>query len=147
MKIRKKIINWLFKKEKEILNKEIENIRLFNYKIKQKLKDYSLLAEKQKDAYRTAINYIEELKEISDKLSAVLEVTDVSVDVHATKYSPSWAVISIQGEKTDFIKFVDLGYAELKEIQHFLRKFDRAKIDASPQIAPLLRIDRKEKKI
>lgn len=57
---------------------------------------------------------------------------DVSVDVH--QRSGSWAVISLQGQKADYIKFVDLDQRSLKEISHFLRQFDRqnVKIDANP---------------
>lgn len=57
---------------------------------------------------------------------------DVSVDVHHR--SGSWAVVSLQGGKTDYIKFIDLGSRDMMDIAHFLRQYDRAnvKIDASP---------------
>ena len=63
-------------------------------------------------------------------VSNLLQNIDVSVDLH--KYAPSWAVISIQGEKSDYIKFIDLGQRDIREIQTFLRRFDRSKrkIDA-----------------
>lgn len=65
---------------------------------------------------------------------------DVSVDVH--QRSPSWAVISIQGKKTDYIKFIDLGEREIRDIQMFLRNFDRTKVDANPQASKFLRISK-----
>ena len=57
---------------------------------------------------------------------------DVSVDVHHR--SGSWAVVSLQGTKTDYIKFIDLGNRDMMEIARFLRQYDRAnvKLDASP---------------
>ena len=63
-------------------------------------------------------------------VSNLLQNIDISVDLH--KYAPSWAVISIQGQKSDYIKFVDLGQRDIIEIQRFLRRFDRSKrkIDA-----------------
>jgi hypothetical protein len=63
-------------------------------------------------------------------IKSLLGNIDVSVDVH--QYAPSWAVISMQGEKADYIKFIDLGRAEIREIQKFLRQFERSKIDSAP---------------
>lgn len=66
------------------------------------------------------------------RINQLIGNIDVSVDVH--QRSGSWAVISLQGQKTDYIKFVDLDQRSLKEISHFLRQFDRqnVKIDANP---------------
>lgn len=66
------------------------------------------------------------------RINQLIGNIDVSVDVH--QYSGSWAVISLQGQKADYIKFVDLDKRSLKEISHFLRQFDRqnVKIDANP---------------
>jgi len=70
--------------------------------------------------------------EIQEKrIREILRIVDASIDV--SQYSRSWAVISIQGRQ-DFIKFIDLGERDLKEIKDFLRNFDRTKVDASPQI-------------
>jgi len=58
---------------------------------------------------------------------------DVSVDFH--ERANSWACISIQG-KSDYVKFIDLGDSDLRQISQFLRQFERnsnIKIDASPQ--------------
>ena len=92
-------------------------------------------------------------KDLSDKLVAheakiknMLDNIDVSVDVH--EYSRSWAVISLQGRKTDYIKFVDLEDSDIKEIGMFLRKFDRrtnVKIDATPIASNFLRIERENR--
>ena len=70
---------------------------------------------------------------------------DISVDVHEHKFSNSWAVISIQGKKTDYIKFIDLGNSEIREIAQFLRRLEKVrniKVDASPLASPLLRIEK-----
>ncbi|MDV3665455.1 hypothetical protein CMT75_09005 [Elizabethkingia anophelis] len=74
------------------------------------------------------------------RINHLLDNLDISVDVHYR--ANSWAVISIQGEKTDFIKFIDLGRSDILEIQKFLRYFDRTKIDAAPQESAFLRIPR-----
>jgi type I site-specific restriction-modification system R (restriction) subunit len=76
----------------------------------------------------------------------ILQNIDVSVDVHEyCRHSNSWAVISLQGQKTDYIKFVDLGNSNIREIGLFLRGFERhanIKVDASPHTTGFLRISR-----
>lgn len=84
---------------------------------------------RNKNGWQFALNRCIEKEK---KLDNILGNIEVSVDVH--QYSPSWAVISIQGEKSDYIKFIDLGNSEIKEISQFLRKFDREKIDAYPSL-------------
>lgn len=68
----------------------------------------------------------------AERIRKLLGNIDVSVDVH--QRSGSWAVVSLQGGKTDYIKFIDLGSRDMMDIAHFLRQYDRAnvKIDASP---------------
>lgn len=76
----------------------------------------------------------------TQKLDQLFDNMDVSVDFH--EYSKSWAVVSIQGEKTDYIKFVDLGKSDIREIGDFLSKFDRSKVDANPSQSLFLKSER-----
>lgn len=68
----------------------------------------------------------------AERIRQLLGNIDVSVDVH--QRSGSWAVVSLHGGKTDYIKFVDLDQRSIREIAFFLRQFDRnhVKIDANP---------------
>lgn len=68
----------------------------------------------------------------AERIRKLLGNIDVSVDVH--QRSGNWAVVSLQGGKTDYIKFVDLDQRSIREISAFLRQFDRqnVKIDANP---------------
>lgn len=111
-------------------------------KIKQKIQNWvlqlvrwALSSELKKLEEQIKKNAIQE-----HRINNLLDNMDISVDVNY--YSKSWAVISIQGEKTDFIKFIDLGRSDILEIQKFLRYFDRTKIDAAPQESAFLRIPR-----
>ena len=70
----------------------------------------------------------------------------VGIDVHENDYSPNWAVICIQGEKANFIKFMRMRDNDLREIQHILRSFERFgardyqfTIDAAPQTSRFLK--------
>lgn len=122
MNLIKKAFNWFFKAELDKLNSEI-----------------------------TTANYtLNKLKQQQEKFEELLMGIDVSVDVHDYKYSPSWAVISLQGKHTDYIKFVDLGDSDIREISKFLRNFEKdanIKIDAYPTTSDFLKITHKNKEL
>ena len=112
----KKLFNWIFEEELSKLKKEIE------------------------DAYQKSLIAEDMLKKANKKakdINSLLGNLDVSVDVH--QYSSSWAVVSLQGKKTDYIKFINLGESQMREIAQFLSHFDRSKIDANPLEAKMLR--------
>lgn len=71
-----------------------------------------------------------EMRETQRNIKAILGNMDVSVDVQ--HHAPSWAVISIQGEKRDYIKFVNLGDRDLFDIRNYMRQFEHKKVDCSP---------------
>ena len=110
-KLLRKLFFWLFKEDFERMNK-LES-------------DLKGLIHRQKCATQEAEVRAERIRQLMGNI-------DVSVDVH--HHSGSWAVVSLQGTKTDYIKFIDLGNRDMMEIARFLRQYDRAnvKIDASP---------------
>lgn len=107
----RKLFFWLFKEDFERMNK-LES-------------DLKGLIHRQKCATQEAEVHAERIRKLLGNI-------DVSVDVHHR--SGSWAVVSLQGGKTDYIKFIDLGNRDMMEIARFLRQYDRknVKIDASP---------------
>lgn len=112
----KKLFNWIFEEELSKLKKETE------------------------DAYQKSLIAEDMLKKANKKakdINSLLGNLDVSVDVH--RYSSSWAVISLQGKTTDYLKFVNLGESQIREIAQFLSNFDRSKIDANPLETKMLR--------
>ncbi len=118
----KKLFNWIFKAELENLKTELEK----------------------------ANNICRSLNEHKRIFDNVLSGIDVSVDVHEYdhKYSPSWAVISLQGQKSDYIKFINLGDRSIRDIAEFLRRYERdsnIKIDATPFASDFLRISKNKK--
>lgn len=115
-KILHKILKWIFaeelqklKQQTEDLDKKIEVIKEYQYRLKE--------MNITMDSYRKSIENI-------------LGNIDISVDIH--QYSRSQAVISLQGTKSDYIKFVDLGDSDIHQIKRFLEKFSKQniKIDA-----------------
>lgn len=110
-KLLRKLFFWLFKEDFQAMEK--------------KCRDLDGLIHRQKCATQEAEFRAERIQKLMGNI-------DVSVDVHHR--SGSWAVVSLQGAKSDYIKFVDLGNRDMMEIARFLRQYDRAnvKIDASP---------------
>ena len=116
--------------------------KFFKWIFKSELQELNLQIQKTKEATASFESYQNSLKN-------VLQNIDVSVDVHEYhRYSKSWAVISLQGSKTDYLKFIDLGDADIRHIQQFLRQFERnanVKIDASPNASQFLRVSRHDR--
>lgn len=113
----KSILRWAFQEELQSLQNEInKEEKLINFLRKQQEK-----VEKYNAKFENLFNNLE-----------------VSVDHH--QRSNSWAVISLQGQKADYIKFIDLGQRDIQTIQEFLRQFDRIKIDCSPQASKFFKI-------
>ena len=133
-KLIKKLFNWIFKEDLETL-KTLINV----YKT-----DLGVL----KEEVSRARLFTTETKKRLDVFDKVLSGIDVSVDVHEydNKYSPSWAVVSLQGQKTDYIKFMELGDADIRQISKILRDYERhsnIKVDASPMASKFLRVERR----
>jgi hypothetical protein len=129
--------NGIFKKI-NIMKKIIK--KLFRWIFEEEIQNFQ---NKQKQIEGLKVTYQYQKKQIDNIISQLKNTIgniDVSVDVHESPYSESWAVISIQG-KPDYVKFLNLGHSDLMEIKRFLRKFDRCKIDATPKFTNFLRID------
>lgn len=107
----KKLFNYIFASQISELNNEISELK-------------KLCIVKQSE--------IKELRELSFKYDNIVSNIDVSIDYH--EHSSSWCCISIQGQKADYIKFIDLGNSDIQDIKNFLRKYEKnIKIDATPQ--------------
>lgn len=61
---------------------------------------------------------------------------EVCIDHHF--HDASWAIIKVDVDDVCYLKFLDLGKADLREIQQFMRHFDRARIDARPDIMKIM---------
>ena len=57
---------------------------------------------------------------------------EVCIDHHVKQNS--WAVIKVDVGDTCYLKFIDLGRKDLREIKRFMAQFDRQRIDAMPGI-------------
>ena len=113
--------------------------RFFKWLFKLELQELQIQINNSKEQHNRVASLEKSLKNVLGNI-------DISVDVHEFhRYSNSWAVISIQGKESDYIKFVDLGSSDIREIQQFLRGFERnqnVKIDAIPNTSKFLKISR-----
>lgn len=61
---------------------------------------------------------------------------EVCIDYHMR--SSSWAIIKVDVDDTCYLKFIDLGKQDLREIQQFMEHFERSRIDASPDVMHIM---------
>lgn len=125
----------------KIVNKLIN--RIFNRIFKSQLTQLQHALDHASQNLQASELLMLQLKDQKCYINEVFDKLDVSVDVH--QYEPSWAVISLQGKKMDYVKFIDLGDSDIREIASFLRQFERRhniKVDASPGLREWLKIDR-----
>lgn len=132
----KRFFRWIFADEIAELQNQKNNIIRIQSEFKAERR---VLADVTEKNIKLGIAFERKLRQ----LEQVVGCTDISIDYDVNKYSRNWAVISIQGEKTDFVRFIDLGRRDILEIQRFLQNFDRSKVDCAPNITPFLRINRK----
>lgn len=58
---------------------------------------------------------------------------EIAIDHHIKQNS--WAVVKLDtGKKSCYLKFIDLGHADLLEIERYLSQFERSQIDSMPEV-------------
>lgn len=60
----------------------------------------------------------------------------ISVDHHMK--SDSWAVIKVDVSDTCYLKFITMDRTDLRELQAFLRRFERSRVDGTPDVMRML---------
>lgn len=101
---------------------------LFNWLFKDQLKQIEISKTNLDSMIRTHDELMNRQLQYEDKLRNTVGNIDVACDVHMR--SNSWAIISIHGVKEDYVKFIDLGTSEIRQIQQFLKRFDNSRVNA-----------------
>jgi hypothetical protein len=112
--LKQTIFNWLFKEQLE----EIE-------KLKKQMDESAFRVAGYADNAIKAMNLCEKQEKV---LRNTVGDIQVATDIHLK--SPSWAVICIQGQRADFVKFIDLDQRDIEGIAHYLRRFERRNVIA-----------------
>ena len=133
----RRFFKWIFKDELNTLKNDSDILRAKLNKLNSTLLNAEQISS--------------DLNNQRETFNRLLNGIDVSVDVHEydCSYSPSWAVISLQGQKSDYVKFVSLGESEILEISRFISRFERqtnVKVDASPIASAFLRVKKNRNK-
>lgn len=82
-----------------------------------------------------------EIKKTKDRLKALIDSASLSVDVHDDPYSINWAVFNLEGKECLYMKFIDLGRQDLKNVINFMRQFENVRYDASPETSRILKAE------
>jgi len=61
---------------------------------------------------------------------------EACIDYHM--HSSSWAIIKVDVDDVCYLKFIDLGKQDLQEIQRFMKRFERSRIDAAPEVMHIM---------
>ncbi len=98
------------------------------------------LKELNKNLWTTQV-WVQDLDKKYTTFENLLGKLDVGVDVNDYRKGRSWAVVSLQGVRADFIKFVDLDDKDIRYISNMLKTIERAKaikLDVTPNASELL---------
>ena len=103
----KRFFRWLFKNELDSLNTKCSEVQTIIESLKQQ--QFTMTT-----AFASQLKNTQEVvKKYQDVFDNILSGIDVSVDVHEPQSrTNNWAVISLQGQRTDFVKFIDFGYKQ-----------------------------------
>lgn len=103
------------------------------------LRELSNLYDRLETKDKQIIELFKQLNEHREKLNNIGEFlhenTNVAID-HGV-HSGSWAVISIEGQRSHYLKFLNLGRKDSEEIMQFMRYMEkrtgrRVQIDCAP---------------
>lgn len=134
----KKLLLWIIRKE--YINLLEENVKLKEHVSGLYESHMNIIAD-HNELKRLLLKQERDNKQAKGIYEKLFENTDVTVDADIqANYgrSDSWAIISIQGEREDFVRFVDLSRYDIQMISQFLRQFKRGKVDAEPRMRNFL---------
>lgn len=95
------------------------------YKKYKSLEDrFNRLEIKFNNIQTTLNNAVSTNKDVLNKNEYIMSYFNLSADIYPSQRGESWAVISIQG-KPEYVKFVNLSNSDMREINAFLRRFER----------------------
>lgn len=140
----KKIFTWIFREQFNNLDTIVIKTNALNQQLATEITKAQELQEKLKREYANTHNTRLVVQKDLERLNTVFGNVEVSLD-HG--YHDNWAVISVAGEKSDYIRFVDLRDRDIRDLQSFLRQFDRSKIDSPRNFEPFFHEIKREHQI
>ena len=109
----------------------------FEWAFSDELSNMRTTCEQQQSTPRQMQKEIEDLRILQNQLTVYRRKMEtllgsISISTNLPKKSENWAVISIQGEKIDYVKFVALPKNDMIAISQFLAQFDQRALETNP---------------
>ncbi len=109
----------------------------FEWAFSDELSNMRTTCEQQQKTTQQMQKEIEDLRILQNQLIVYRRrmetlLGSISISANLPKKSENWAVISIQGEKIDYVKFVALPKNDMIAISQFLAQFDQRALETNP---------------
>lgn len=109
----------------------------FEWAFSDELHNMRTTCEQQQKTTQQMQKEIEDLRILQNQLTVYRRKMEtllgsISISTNLPKKSENWAVISIQGEKIDYVKFVALPKNDMIAISQFLAQFDQRALETNP---------------
>lgn len=91
--------------------------------IKKKLQHYLGVDNIRNELNKTQTQLHRLEDRFCERLSEIEKLVDVGVDVHMR--GGSWGVLALKGKSHNYVKFIDLKDSDMRDVSHFLKRFER----------------------
>ena len=109
----------------------------FEWAFSDELSNMRTTCEQQQKTTQQMQKEIEDLRILQNQLTVYKKKMEtllgsISISTNLPKKAENWAVISIQGEKIDYVKFIALPKNDMIAISQFLAQFDQRALETNP---------------
>jgi hypothetical protein len=109
----------------------------FEWAFSDELSSMRTTCEQQQKTTLQMKHEIEELRILQNTVNVYKKKLEsmlggISVSANIPRKGENWAVISIQGEKIDYVKFIALPKNDMIAISKFLAQFDQRALETNP---------------
>lgn len=109
----------------------------FEWAFSDELSNMRTTCKQQQKTTQQMQKEIEDLRILQNQLTVYKKKMEtllgsISISTNLPKKAVNWAVISIQGEKIDYVKFIALPKNDMIAISQFLAQFDQRALETNP---------------
>lgn len=109
----------------------------FEWAFSDELSNMRMTCEQQQRATLQMKREVEDLRILQNAVNVYKKKLEsmlggISISTNIPRKGENWAVISIQGEKIDYVKFIALPKNDMIAISKFLAQFDQRALETNP---------------
>ena len=109
----------------------------FEWAFSDELSNMRTTCEQQQRATLQMKHEVDDLRILQNAVNAYKKKLEsmlggISISANIPRKGENWAVISIQGEKIDYVKFIALPKNDMIAISKFLAQFDQRALETNP---------------